>query len=328
MKYIVYIICSLCLLAGCDKNVTVESTLLHRFAKQPLKSATMTDDASLLALLTKNQVVSVWDSINQKLKYEWDRTQLGDEDMQHVELSENKQWLAIAGYWNITLVNLEHGQVIGSWYVQGNQPSATISSLMFYPDGHKALVGMTDGVVLSVDFQSGLATRHTHHDKQITRLAYLPHTSTIMSGARDKKFISFREDGEIIYQREFKSRVTSLINDKQSNKLFISDALKSHLIMDSESGETLTELKFFENFRFFRRGIFYQRGRYLITSSPKSVLTLWDAQTGDEVASWEITRFTSEATTVSLSLNENNELITLSSDGAYQVWDIESLLPQ
>ena len=88
----------------------------------------------------------------------------------------------------------------------------------------------------------------------------------------------------------------------------------------------MSELQFMERFRFFRKGLFLENGDYLMTTSPKSVVTLWHAISGEEIASWEIKRYSSEATTHAITLNEDGDVVTLSSDGVLQSWDYRALV--
>ena len=55
-------------------------------------------------------------------------------------------------------------------------------------------------------------------------------------------------------------------------------------------------------------------------------MTLWNANSGEEIASWEIKRYSSEATTHAMKLNEDGDVVTLSSDGVLQSWDYRALV--
>lgn len=315
-----------CTLISCNKAPNIQAVDSYRITEQAVIDADMSDDAEMVAILSQDQNVSVWHN-NQKNKlFEWSSEELGEEELLLLSLSADKKWLAVASYWNVTLLNLTNGEVIGSWYFQDNQANATVSTLNIGPNGRKAVAGLTNGAILKVDFKSGYATKYQHHDKRVSRLVMADDSLHAISGALDKKFVYWRLDNnEILFQKQFRSRITASIYDNESKKLFVSDALQSHLIIDMSNGEQLTALNFFENFRFFRQGHFLQRGRYLVTTSPKSEVTLWNAHTGDEVATWNIKRFTSEATTLDLAVNLNGELVTLSSDGVIQTWDYKQI---
>ncbi|GHB61532.1 hypothetical protein GCM10008107_07990 [Psychrosphaera saromensis] len=315
------------LMVGCgNEPEPMKSKSLHRFVEAPVISGVLSKDTKLIALLTSDQQISVWDTVSQKKIHSWSPRVFNGE-INHVALSGNNRRLAVAGHWSVNMLNLVDGSVITSWDVVGFQASATVSQLHVDHTGHKVLVGMSDGAVLSVDLNSGYTLKLDHHKLQITRLAYDGDNGFAISGSTDKNFAYWGvTDGDISYQHNFRSRVTALAVDNESNKLFVSDALTDHLILDKSSGEKLSNLSFFERFRFFRHGFFVEKGKYLFTTSPKNVITLWDTANGDEIISWTIKRYTAEATVMDLSKNAAGDLVTLSSDGALQVWDYRKYL--
>lgn len=315
------------LLMGCgNEPEMLKSSFMHRFVETPVVSADLAQDASLLALLTADQQVSVWNTVAQQQVHAWDRERFNGE-ITRLALSGDKQRLAVAGHWSVSLLSTVDGSVITSWDVLGFQASATVSRLFVDHTGHKVLVGMTDGAVLSVDLRTGNALKLDHHTLQVTRLAYAGDSPFALSGSTDKNLAYWEiASGDIAYQHTFRSRITALAVDDASDKLFVSDALTDHWILDKHSGDKLSALSYFERFRFFRHGLFVENGQYLITTSPKNVITLWDAASGDEITSWTIKRYTANATVMDLTTNAAGNLVTLSSDGVVQEWDYQQYL--
>lgn len=313
---------TLSLLVGCSEPAApVKAKALHRFTTGTVLSAVMSKDTRIVSILTDDQQLTAWHSGSKKTLQRWDKSHFGD-TISNIAISGDGKKLCVAGHWNVTMLNVVDGSVITSWDAQGYKAGATVSTLHVDQNGHNVLIGMTDGAVLSVDMNSQKALKLDHHKNQVTRLLYGADNQTAMSGSTDKNFAYWKTaNGEIIYQHNFRSRVTTIALDSESNKLFVSDALKAHWILDASNGKELTELSFFERFRYFRLGLFVQNGDVLITSSPKNVLTSWQTATGEELQSWEIKRFTADATTVAISTNPEGDLVTLSSDGALQVWD-------
>lgn len=319
-------------LIGCGEAPLpqVEAKSLHRYSEDVVLAAAMSDDAATVALLsanrqdTKVQQVAVWNNKTHKLLHRWDKKQLGDDELTHIAVSGDNKRLAVAGHWTVSMLNVIDGSVITVWDVQGFEQSAIVSKLHLDHTGHHVLVGMSDGAVLSVSLNNGNALRLDHHDNQITTLAYSKGHEFGVSGSSDKNLAYWRSnDGKVIFQQDFRSRITAMAVDNQTSQLFVSDALNSHWIINTSNGEMRTALNYFERFRYFRQAMFIDNGRYLVTSSPKDVMTLWHSATGDEVVSWNIKRFTSEASVWAMALNGAGELVTLSSDGAVQRWDLK-----
>lgn len=318
---------SMSLLIGCSEPaVTINAKSLQRFTQGTVVGAALSKDTEMVALLTDDNKAAVWLNGNTKPLQTWDSSDMGD-NVAHISLSGDKKRLCVAGHWTVTMLDVVDGSVITSWDVQGFQASATVSALHIDQTGFKVLVGMSDGAVLSVDMTSQKALKLDHHKNQITRLLYADDNRYALSGSTDKNFSYWRTDtGEVSFQHTFRSRVTTLALHTQSNQMFVSDALTSHWILDSRNGNKQAELSFFERFRYFRQGYFAQNGKVLVTSSPKDVITLWNARTGEELMGWKIKRFTADATVLSMAENTAGELVTLSSDGAVQVWDYQSVL--
>ena len=55
-------------------------------------------------------------------------------------------------------------------------------------------------------------------------------------------------------------------------------------------------------------------------------MKLWNANSGEEIASWEIKRYSSEATNHAITLNDDGDVVTLSSYGVLQSWVYRALV--
>lgn len=55
-------------------------------------------------------------------------------------------------------------------------------------------------------------------------------------------------------------------------------------------------------------------------------MKLWNVNSGEEIASWEIKRYSSEATNHAITLKDDGDVVTLSSDGVLQSWVYRALV--
>lgn len=317
------------LLGGCSEpeKPVLEPLSVHRFTEKVVLSTALSDNADTVAILTDDRQVDVWDNQTKQLRHSWKKADFGEE-VNHIALSGDGRKLAVAGHWTVTMLDAEQGLEINNWDVQGFNAGATVEKLDLNGKGEQVLIGMTDGAVLSVNLSSGKALKLDHHDNQITVLSYSVDNLWAFSGASDKNFAKWRVDsGEVAFELDFRSRVTAMAYDGKSDKLFVSDALTDHWIVDASSGKRNAKLKYFERFRYFRQALFVEQGQYLVTGSPKEVLTMWRADNGKELASWPIQRYTAEASVWNMAVNDKGELVTLTSDGAVQNWAYRTLLP-
>ena len=221
---------------------------------------------------------------------------------------------------------MRSGDAVGSWHFSGIDPGATASSTSLSHHGDSALVGMTDGTVLLLNFDNGTALQYQHNTMKVLHVGYFSDDYAFSGGIDKRWFLWDLDKNDVLLERQYRSRVTASVLDNRAQRAFISDALNSHEIIDLATHEVMSELQFMERFRFFRKGLFLENGDYLMTTSPKSVVTLWHAISGEEIASWEIKRYSSEATTHAITLNEDGDVVTLSSDGVLQSWDYRALV--
>jgi WD40 repeat protein len=324
---IAFLFCILKLCSGCsnEKEQLMVAKSSYRFNEGTVLAVDLSKNGTISAILTADQQISVWHNRTHHLIAQWNKQQL-EEEVFHLALSGDRRLLAVGGHWTVTLLNIEDSTVVTSWDVQGFTHSATVSALDVDESANRVLVGMSDGAVLSVNLKSGNALKLDNHTARVTRLGYDASGQYAFSGAIDKKLARWHTGtGELVWQHEFRSRVTTLAFDPAAAKLFVSDALTSHWIVDSASGEKITELNYFERFRYFRQAMFVQQSNYLITSSPKQTMTLWDSASGDELKSWNIAAYTANTTVLAMAKpdNKTSELLTLSADAVLQVWDYQ-----
>jgi len=313
-------------LAGCAKEIQVLPVDEFRFTQQQVRKAALSEDAHLAAFIFEDASVSVWDINEKQERYKWHAEALDEASLHLISFSKNKAWMALTGHWSTTLINLRSGEVVGSWHFSGLDPGATASSVALSSIGDSALVGMTDGTVLRLDFDNGTALQYQHNTMKVLHVGYVSGNYAFSGGIDKHWFFWDLDKNEVLLERLYRSRVTASVLDDRAQRVFISDALNTHEILDLTSYEVVSNLQFMERFRFFRKGLFLENGDYLITTSPKSVVTLWNANSGEELASWEIKRYSSEATTHAITLNNDGDVVTLSSDGVLQSWDYRSLI--
>ena len=313
-------------LFGCTEETRVLPVHEFRFTQEPVRKAALSEDARLAAFIFDDSSVSVWDVDEKRERYKWHSDVLDEESLHLITFSKDKAWLALTGYWSTTLINLQSGDVVGSWHFSSKDPGATASSTSLSHHGDSALVGMTDGTVLLLNFDNSTALQYQHNTMKVLHVGYFSDDYAFSGGIDKRWFLWDLDKNDVLLERQYRSRVTASVLDNRAQRAFISDALNSHEIIDLATHEVVSELQFMERFRFFRKGLFLENGDYLMTTSPKSVVTLWHANSGEEIASWEIKRYSSEATTHAITLNKDGDVVTLSSDGVLQSWDYRALI--
>ena len=119
-----YLLCTVLLaLSGCTEETRVLPVHEFRFTQEPVRNAALSDDARLAAFIFDDSSVSVWDVDEKRERYKWHSDVLDEESLHLITFSKDKAWLALTGYWSTTLINLQSGDVVGSWHFSVKIPA-------------------------------------------------------------------------------------------------------------------------------------------------------------------------------------------------------------
>lgn len=108
-----------------------------------------------------------------------------------------------------------------------------------------------------------------------------------------------------------------------AGEVFISDALKTQQLWNSVTGEVGGELTYLKRHEWFRHALFVTDSSQLITTSPKTQLTVWDLSTLESQDSWSVTGTGFGSTVEAMVLTSPDTLRTLSSDGIVEDWALD-----
>ncbi|MPY22907.1 WD40 repeat domain-containing protein [Shewanella psychropiezotolerans] len=307
---------------GCNKPITKqESDSIHRYVADNLIDAELSKDAKLAVTLSRTRELSVWNNASKSLLHQW-QVEDFDEPTYLVSLSGNNKYLAVTGKHQVSIFDLKSGRLEVSWLAQGFDSSASISSLYLSQSGRRILLGMNEGSVITVDLESNQLSMFQLHDGPVSHVEFLSYGERILSSAYDgHALIWASSNGQVIKDFSLAQRITSISFDEAERRIFIADVLDKHIIADSHSGESISQLSFLGRYRYFRQALFADRGKTLITASSKQKIMSWDLNTGKEKKHWNITVFTAGTTVLDMTINSSGQLMTLSSDGALEIWD-------
>ncbi|WP_223295931.1 WD40 repeat domain-containing protein [Shewanella sediminis] len=329
MKVIMLPLLCICItlsLTACSEPPAGQTSLsTDRLTSDRVIAAQLSDDATISALLTRKHHLSVWDNDSKSLIHEWNESDF-IEELYHISLSGDKRLLGTAGKHRVSIFDIKTGKLTVTWQVEGFDPEAVITSLHLSHTGNEVLIGLNEGSVISVDLISNQMSMFLVHDGPVTRIEYAAHNQQVMSASHDGHVLFWAATtGKVIHEYSNQFRITSVSYDEANRKIFVADALDNQFIADSLTTQALSQLDYLERYRYFRQALFVERGQMLITSSSKQELASWDVKTGKELAKWNITAFSAGTTVVSMAVDSSGTLWSLSSDGALETWDIESI---
>ena len=164
-----------------------------------------------------------------------------------------------------------------------------------------------------------------HHRGPVADIRISVDQQKILSSSTDGSVVYWNAvNGNVINEREQNYRITSLAFHQPSQKVFLSDALKSQFIWDLAQQKVSTQLNYFSGARTFREALFVDNGLKLLTASSKYQITLWDVNTGEELKQLQASAFSTASSIVSMANGHNGQLHTLTSDGVLEIWDINA----
>ncbi|MCJ8274700.1 MAG: hypothetical protein MJK04_35535, partial [Psychrosphaera sp.] len=270
----------LLLLNACSEPLPkLTPVFTQQYANEPLLDAQLSKDATLSAMLSVSQNVLLIDNQSQKQIHHWDSDKF-DFQVDFLALSANKTVLGTAGENSVIIWDTQTGKSVARWQVKGFDQDSKISAFFISKSGEIVLVGMTEGSVLTFDLKNSKQSMFAIHDGTVKKLMLTDDGHNIVSGGTDGVVAYWQTlDGKIIQSLEQRFRITALAIDETSQRLFISDALGEQYVWDLVKQQRVTELDYFERWRWFREAVFVPGDR-VITSSPKREITLWDINTG------------------------------------------------
>ncbi|MCG9722572.1 WD40 repeat domain-containing protein [Shewanella sp. Isolate7] len=323
------ILSSLCLplglgLSACSENQPSQQPLsLKRLVEDSLVDGLLANDASLAVTLSRGRDLGVWTLPEGKQRFHWPATAFEHPGYQ-LALSGNKRFLAYAGKRQISLIDLTQGNIQLTWQVNGFNDYASISTLALNQTGIRIAIGMNEGSVILVDLTAQHFSLFKQHDTEVSFLKFGTTDDRLLSAGHDGKVLWWESaSGKIIKQFSLPQRITSLAFDEAERRIFFADNLDNHQLQAFDTGEALSQLNYFERYRYFRRALFIHRGDELITATSKQGISRWQVATGKELAHWRLTPF-SMGTTVLDMVSDGQRLITLSSDGALEHWRLSN----
>lgn len=317
------VLCFLTLLTACQP-AGEKPVQRWQHAVEGAHSASVSRDASLSVVSSMHHGVALWDLNNDALKYTWYQQQAADQNLVAItDIADNNSHVLTASREDFALWNIENGQSEGYWKVK----DSNIRDIAVSNNGAHLLVGKANGVVLHVTIQSGRRLEFLGHQEKVNSVDMLPNGRIAISGSND--FVAYVWDtktGQVIYRFNHPTRVTKVALDSQGRYAFTADSMKSANIWDLKTGELVSKLSYTNRQEVFSSIAFSPDGTLLATGSPSRKLSVWDINSGKRLKSWRVS--TREdikpagAVVYGVAFRDNNTLITESSSGYAEQWQI------
>jgi WD40 repeat protein len=312
---------------GCSSPESdLTATKQHRFDDELVLASDLSFDGSMSVIVTDLLSVSVWNNNTLSKVAEWDANQLGITPL-FVDISLDKKQLFVAGENQVALFDVDLNSEIGRWPIRGVVSDYKITAASYFQEIDTFVLGMNDGAVVIADLVAGIFKKAPLHTSSVTHFALDKSQQYVLSAGHDGLVNkALREDLSIVSRREFEHRISALVVDERTNKVFISDTLDEQVVIDAHSFQEISSLTYSQRWQWFKGAQFVENGRFLITSSPKTGLFMWEVSTGKQVAFWDAQVYSLASQVLSVALNGDNQLVTLTNDSVVETWQYNQLL--
>jgi WD40 repeat protein len=311
------------LLTACsDTSSTPKKQLVH--AIEGAYAADISNDGKFSIVSSIHHGLSYWDIENNALLYSWSLKQdSADNLVLAADISDNNSHVVTANREAFALWNTTTGQSEGFWQVsESNIRDIKVSNL-----GNHVLIGKSNGKVVHVTIDTGRRLEFLGHQEKINSIDMLPNGRVAISGSND--FVAYVWDtasGQVIYRFNHPSRVTKVALDPKGRYAFTADSKKAAYIWNLKTGKLISTLQYPNRQEIFSSVQFSPKGDYLLTGAPSRKVSLWQIGTGHRVKSWFVTPRKdirpAGAVVYSVAFRDNNHILTESSAGFNELWQI------
>lgn len=320
-------------LSACEKNLELDYSLVmtalqESEAGESVLSAALSADGAYAAFTLIDGSASVWDVSSRKEIRRWP-TQLFGGGAEFLEFTGNGTLLLMAGIDHsvaesnlrdgdinyIMIWNILDGSIKRVWTLEGSRLTAVSSS----GDGSKIAAGFSNGLIVVFDDSNASKSEYVLHTDKITDVQLSSDGKYALSGSVDSNAHYWDvTTGNILQTFTHKNRVTNIAASSDFSVGFTSDALDSQRLWNLQTGELIVSLQHQQRWIFISDVHFTRTGDQLLIASPSSVISVWDAIDGSNIAHWS-----RDFPVIDVAQNKMGKLVSVGSTGIVEVWKRE-----
>lgn len=328
IKYLALLIIILATLlaTSCSRNYPEPVALSEwKITEQVVIEGELSQSGKFTALLLSDNSLELWSNSAKAKVALWQPNQL-ELDTYKLNLADSAEHILTASHKKIQTWHTESDEPLGTLDLTAHLGDAKITQIHFWQPPHRFFVGTSAGDVIFADTQSNTYRVHRSHSGEVVKLSLTANGLTLYSAGNDGRAVkwdvtNYNPDTFI----DLPYRITSLAVGADG-VVFISDALKDHILWQSEQDQIIGRFTHNKRFKWFREAIFLSNQNSLITSSPKTELTLWSLESFEVTSLWQAKSLGFGSAIESMVIVKPTVLRTLTSDGVLQDWDLTSLL--
>lgn len=319
---LIFLLLSYTLIACSDSTSPPLKQTIH--AVEGAYAADISNDGKFSIVSSIHHGVSFWNLEKDALIYSWSLKQdSADNLVLATDIADNNSHVVTANRDAFVLWNTTTGESEGFWQVR----ESNIRDIKVSNFGNHVLIGKSNGTVVHVTIDTGRRLEFLGHQEKVNTIDMLPNGRVAISGSND--FVAYvwdTESGQVIYRFNHPSRVTKVALDPMGRYAFTADSKKAAHIWNLKTGKLISSLQYPNRQEIFSSVRFSPKGDYLLTGAPSRKISLWQIGTGQRVKSWFVTPRKdirpAGAVVYSVAFRDNNHILTESSAGFNELWQI------
>ena len=324
-KVILWLIVATAVVIGCGKKQSFRPTQQLQLTQLPISAAQLSDDGALTLLLIEDHLLQVWDNSTQEIIKQIEGSKF-NLYFRAAFIAPSKRSILSVSDQQLTIWQL-YSDELTTYALPQRDSYISVTKVIWSSDENLIMLGYNDGSAQLLNLKQQSLSQLALHESSITELIFSRDLSVVYSASLDghAKKVDIASK-QMLFDYALPHRITSLALSQAEDKLFVSDALADQHIISAENGDNLTSLDYIQRFKFFREATFVADDKYLLTSSSKAHMSLWQVSSGEEIISWPIAQLSLGSTVYDLQLSNSNVLTTISSDGVLERWDLQQIL--
>lgn len=287
-------------------------------------AANISNDAKFSVVSSIHHGISLWDLEKNALKYTWSQQQNSADNVVLVtDIADNNSHALTASKDSFSLWNISSGESEGYWQIR----ESSIRDVAVSNNGKYILIGKGNGTVVHVNIDTGRRIEFLGHQEKINSVDMMPNGRIAISGAND--FVAYvwdTQSGQVIYKFNHPSRVTMVALDHKGRYAFTADSKKAAHIWNLKTGKLVSSLQYTNRQEVFSTVQFSPDGTKLLTGAPSRKVSVWAIANGERLNSWRVIPREdirpASAVVYSAAFRDNNQVITESSSGYAELWQV------
>ncbi|MGD8113045.1 WD40 repeat domain-containing protein [Vibrio sp. TRT 17S01] len=287
-------------------------------------SFALSRDARFALIYSKEHHLVLWDLYQDKKL-----AQLGQQDPQantvsRIRISDNGRFAVTASQINFAVWDLGWTQSEGLWSIS----DGLIRDVDIASNGEQVLLGLSNGKAIYVNLVTGRRLEFLAHQEKVNSVALSPNGHFALTGGNDyKAYLWDTSSGQILRTFEHEQRVIRVALQRDGKLAFTSDGGNQAIIWDLTTGQSQAKLSSFSRQLIFSTARFSDDGRWLMTGTPSSRITIWDSMTGKKVQGFEAESLKDarppRAVVYDAAFDNQQRVVTGTSAGIAQAWTVD-----